>query len=98
MENINTNVNLTKIEQLLEKLFDFGIQLVIAILILFIGFKLIKILEKSLKKHRKLDKLDPSVKGFCSSRISCWYSNYFIYNYNWLLWSCCWTCSTRGFI
>lgn len=49
MENINTNVNLTKIEQLLEKLFDFGIQLVIAILILFVGFKLIKILEKSLK-------------------------------------------------
>ena len=70
MENINTNVNLTKIEQLLEKLFDFGIQLVIAILILFVGFKLIKILEKSLKKHRKLDKLDPSVKGFLVSILS----------------------------
>ena len=36
MENINTNVNLTKIEELLEKLFDFGIQLVISILILFV--------------------------------------------------------------
>lgn len=70
MENINTNVNLNKIEQLLEKLFDFGIQLVIAILILFVGFKLIKILEKSLKKHRKLDKLDPSVKGFLVSILS----------------------------
>ena len=70
MENINTNVNLTKLEQLLEKLFDFGIQLVIALLILFVGFKLIKLLEKSLKKHRKLDRLDPSIKGFLISILS----------------------------
>lgn len=69
MENINTE-NLTKIEQLLEKLFDFGIQLVIALVILFIGFKLIKILEKSLKKHRKLDRLDESIKGFLISILS----------------------------
>ena len=54
-------------KELLEKAFDLGIQLIIALLILIIGFKLVKILEKSLKKEHKLSKIDPSVKTFVIS-------------------------------
>ena len=54
-------------KELLEKAFDLGIQLIIALLILIIGFKLVKILEKSLKKEHKLSKIDASVKTFVVS-------------------------------
>lgn len=54
-------------KELLEKAFDLGIQLIIALLILIIGFKLVKILEKSLKKEHKLSKIDASVKTFVIS-------------------------------
>ena len=54
-------------KELLEKAFDLGVQLIIALLILVIGFKLVKILEKSLKKEHKLSKIDASVKTFVIS-------------------------------
>ena len=54
-------------KELLEKAFDLGVQLIIALLILIIGFKLVKILEKSLKKEHKLSKIDASVKTFVIS-------------------------------
>lgn len=54
-------------KELLEKAFDLGVQLIIALLILIIGFKLVKILEKSLKKEHKLSKIDASVKTFVVS-------------------------------
>ena len=52
------------LEKLLDKAFNLGIQLLIAILVILIGFKLIKMLEKRLKKESKFAKLDSSVKGF----------------------------------
>ena len=58
------------LENLLEKAFDLGIQLLIAVLVLIIGFKIIKIVEKNLKKENKLKKLDSSVKGFLISILS----------------------------
>ena len=57
-------------KELLEKAFDLGVQLVIAIIILVIGFKLIKFLEKRLKRKHKFSKLDESVKSFIISIIS----------------------------
>ena len=57
-------------KELLEKAFDLGIQLIIAILLLLIGFKIIKLIEKSLKKENKFTKLDKSVKSFMISIIS----------------------------
>lgn len=54
-------------KELLEKAFDLGIQLVIALLVLFIGFKIINIIEKRLKKEHKMSKLDASVKSFLIS-------------------------------
>ncbi len=58
------------IEKLLNKIFDLSIQLLIAIAIIVIGFKLIKILEKKLKKESKFAKLDNTAKGFVISILS----------------------------
>ncbi len=57
-------------KELLEKAFDLGIQLLIALLVITIGFKIIKMIEKSLKKENKLKRLDNSVKGFMISILS----------------------------
>ena len=58
------------LKNLLEKAFDLGIQVIIALVILLIGFKIIKIIEKNLKKENKLSKIDPSVKTFLISILS----------------------------
>ncbi len=58
------------IEKLLNKLFDLGIQVLIAFIIIVVGFKLIKILEKNLRKEHKMDKIDKSVKSFTISILS----------------------------
>jgi len=58
------------IERLLNKAFDLGIQLLIAIVVIMIGLKLIKLLENKLKKENKFSKLDSSVKGFVISILS----------------------------
>lgn len=58
------------IEKLLNKAFDLGVQLLIALIVVVIGFKLIKILEKKLKKENKFAKLDNSVKTFVISILS----------------------------
>lgn len=58
------------IEKLLDKAFNLGVQLLIAILVIIIGLKLIKILEKKLKEENKFSKLDSSVKGFVISILS----------------------------
>jgi len=57
-------------KNLLEKAFDLGIQVIIALIILLIGFKIIKIIEKNLKKENKLSKIDKSVKTFLISILS----------------------------
>ena len=62
-------------EKMLEKLIEGGtdlcIKLVISIVILLIGNKIIKTIEKILKKERKFSKLeDPSVKSFVISFIT----------------------------
>ena len=54
-------------KELLEKTFDLGIQLIIALLVLLIGFKIINVIEKRLKKEHKMSKLDASVKSFLIS-------------------------------
>ena len=54
----------------LEKAFDLGVQVVIALVILIVGFKLIKVLENHLKKENGLDKIDKTVKTFFISLIS----------------------------
>ena len=60
-------------EKLFEKITnggtDFLINLVVSLLILIIGFKIVGMLEKSLKKEHKFSKLDPSVKSFIVSFI-----------------------------
>ena len=58
------------LEKLLNKAFDLGIQLLIALLVVAIGLKLIKMLEKKLKKENKFTKLDSSVKVFVISILS----------------------------
>lgn len=58
------------IEKLLEKAFDLGIQLLIAVVVIIVGLKLIKLLEKKLRKENKFTKLDRSVKGFVISILS----------------------------
>lgn len=57
-------------KNLLEKAFDLGIQIVIAIIILIIGFNIIKIIEKGLKRENKWSKIDKSVKSFLISILS----------------------------
>lgn len=46
---------------------DFGAKLIAAILVLFIGLKLIKLIKKWIKNSRSLDKLDMGVRTFFSS-------------------------------
>lgn len=58
------------IEKLVNKIVDLGIQLLIALIVVTIGFKLIKIIENKLKKENKFAKLDSSVKGFVISLLS----------------------------
>ena len=55
------------IKNLTENATDLLIKLVIAIIVLIIGFRLIAWLEKSFKKEHKFSKLDKSVKGFIIS-------------------------------
>ena len=57
-------------KELLEKEFNLGVQLLIAIIVLIVGFKIIKIIEKNLKKENKLTKIDKSVKTFIISLLS----------------------------
>ena len=58
------------LEKVLDKAFDLGIQLLVACIVIIIGFKLIKMLEKRLKKENKFSKLDSSVKGFVINILS----------------------------
>lgn len=57
-------------KNLLEKAFDLGVQIIIALIVLLIGFKIISIIEKNLKKENKLSKIDKSVKTFLISILS----------------------------
>lgn len=50
-----------------EKTIELGIKIVVGLLVLIIGFKIINILEKKLKKTKKLSKIDASVKTFMIS-------------------------------
>ena len=46
---------------------DFGAKLISAILVLFIGLKLIKLIKRWIKNSQSLDKLDVGVRTFFSS-------------------------------
>ncbi len=50
--------------------FEFLINLIIAVIIIVVGFKLIKFLEKYLRKEHKFSKMDPTAKGFIISIVS----------------------------
>ena len=54
-------------DKLVEGSIDIGLKILISIIVLGIGFKIIQILEKYLKKEHKFSKLDPSVKSFVVS-------------------------------
>ena len=58
------------LEKFTNSAFTFFINLIIALIILAIGFKLIKWLTNHLKKNHKFSKLEPSVKGFTISFIN----------------------------
>ncbi len=55
------------LEGLAVDLTNFLIKFLIALLILIIGFKVINMIEKELRKEHKLSKLDPGAKGFIVS-------------------------------
>ncbi len=58
------------LEKLVDGCIDISAKLLLAIVILAIGDKLIKIIENNLRKENKLKKLDASVKGFLISFIT----------------------------
>ena len=49
---------------------DFLVKIVIALIVMIIGFKIINVLENRLKKPHKFNKIDPSVKTFMISFIT----------------------------
>ena len=55
------------LKNLSNKSVDFVVKIVAGLLILIIGFKIINVIEKKLKKPHKFDKLDLSVKTFLIS-------------------------------
>lgn len=59
-----------KLEELLNKGFYLCVNVLVAFIVLAIGLKLIKLLDKGLRKHHKIEKLDPTVKSFVISGIS----------------------------
>ena len=59
-----------KLEELLNKGFYLCIDILIAFIVLVVGLKLISILNKVLKKHHKIERLDPIVKSFTISGIT----------------------------
>lgn len=59
MENI--------INILSNKSVDFVLKMLAALIVLLVGFKIVNVLEKGLKKPHKFSKLDPSVKTFMIS-------------------------------
>lgn len=59
-----------KLSELFDKAMYFCIDVFIALLILFVGFKLIKLLENSMKKEHKFTKFDNTIKSFIISGIS----------------------------
>ena len=57
------------LENLIEGASDLLIKILISLVVLVIGFRLISLLEKTLKKEHKLKALDASAKGFVISFI-----------------------------
>ena len=49
---------------------DFLVKIVIALIVMIIGFKIINVLENRLEKPHKFNKIDPSVKTFMISFIT----------------------------
>lgn len=49
---------------------DFVIKIVLALIVMIIGFRIINVIEKRLKKPHKLSKIDPSAKGFIISFVT----------------------------
>ena len=65
---------MSKVEKLLEKLFDLGVdagtKILICLVILIVGTKVINVIVKGLKKEHKMSKIDKSVKSFLVSFIN----------------------------
>ena len=57
----------TIINNLSNKSVDFVLKMLAALLVLIIGFKIVSVIEKKLKKPLKFSKLDPTVKTFMIS-------------------------------
>ena len=55
------------LQKLLEFATSWGIKLLVALILLFIGLKLIKKFKKFIKNSPKLDKLDPGLRAFLAS-------------------------------
>ncbi len=58
------------LNNLLNDSFSFLIDLIVAIVVLIVGFKLIKLLEKYLKKEHRFSKLDTTAKSFIVSLVT----------------------------
>lgn len=58
------------IDNLSNKSVDLVLKVLAAILIMLIGFKIVSIIEKKLKKPHKISKLDPTVKTFLISFVT----------------------------
>lgn len=58
------------LENLTHNSFDFLIDLLIALLVLIVGFRLVKLLEKYLKKEHRFNKMDITAKDFIIGIVS----------------------------
>ena len=58
------------IKNIANKSIDLALELLIGIIILIIGFKIVNVIEKALKKPHKFSKLDQSVKTFIISFVT----------------------------
>lgn len=55
------------LDKVIELMTSFGLKLIAALLVLFIGSKIIKFIKKWLKSSAKMNKIDPGVRTFISS-------------------------------
>lgn len=58
------------IEKILTALVNISMKLILALLIIIIGFKIANVIESSIRKKEKFNKLDESVKGFVANFVN----------------------------
>lgn len=57
----------TKLKEIVNVLTDSGIKILLALLFLYLGFKIIKMISRALSKDKLFKKMDPSLKSFLMS-------------------------------